>query len=570
VKKIFKKMLTAVCAFALCIVCTGCSWLEINRSRYYDQIVATVGDLSFTKKDLAEAYNSYGYQYYEQGYYSSLEESITATVNSMIERKLLLEEIKKNYTLTDTEKLEVKKETLDYMRDSVNTFVEKVRKEWDCEIKVEEEAEKESLRDAEESYSPTTTFEIVKNSKGENEIVVSRVRESKETPILDNLPEHFSKDYLLPIEENVAKEAWTRYIKSLQDVAKSEERSTEEKDVLLHEENRLLEMITNNKYLEKFEDDFFNNTPVNVQAVLDYYREQYAEQKSEYNTPVTEDDYYSAYHTAMKDASKNYIFYHPDSGNQYINVKHILLNFNDTQKELVETLKEEMNVKDADGNEDYSIIESDEYQTRLKEIAGLTTTTFELDGEKHTWTADEVYRYVKDTVTGTFTERSAKFDDLIYIFNDDPGIMNSAFDYVVNFNTERVTDQMVKPFANGVRALDKRNGGEGEGSMDAIISDYGIHIIFHDGIAKNLFGDADLSKEKNEVSDEQLLSALCNTMTTPDSNKSLFNYFYDTLNLDENLYNNKTTNVINSIKTRLASQDIKIVIYKNNIKDMWE
>ena len=49
-----------------------------------------------------------------------------------------------------------------------------------------------------------------------------------------------------------------------------------------------------------------------------------------------------------------------------------------------------------------------------------------------------------------------KLDDLIYIFNDDPGIMNSEFDYVVNLDTE-VTDQMVKPFADGVTALDERD-----------------------------------------------------------------------------------------------------------------
>jgi len=565
VKKLYKKLLTIVCSIALCVVCTGCSWLEINKKAYYGQVVASIGNIEFTKQDLTEAYQSYGYQYLEQGYSSSLEDAINATIDSMIDRRLLLDEVKKNYSISTPESLEIKKEAFDYMQESVDTFATKVRKEWDCEIKFEEESEDTPLRDAETEYSPSTEYIIITNDKGENEIVVSRIEEVKEVVDTSDLPEHFTKSYLRVTDEKVYAEAWTRYVKSLQDAAKSEGRSTEESEVLLHEEKRLIKLLENNKYLEKFEEDFYKNTPVDVQTVLDHYREQYNAQKSKYNTP---EDHYSAYHEAMKDSSKNYIYYHPDSGNQYVNVKHILLNFDERQKEAVETLKTEFNVKDADGNEDYSIIESDAYQARLKEIAGLTKTTFEMDDETLTWTANEVVDYVESQIksTGNFKEKSARFDDLIYIFNDDPGIMNSEFDYVVNLDTENVTDQMVKPFANGVRALDKSNGGDGAGSMDVIISDYGIHIIFHDGNAKNLFGDTDLS----DVSDEQLLLALCSTMTTPDSNKSIFNYIYDTLAIDSNLYNMKSTSVINAIKTSLAQDDIKIIYYKNNYKDLYK
>ena len=564
-KKLYKKLLTIACSIALCVVCTGCSWLEINKKAYYSQVVASVGNIEFTKQDLTEAYQSYGYQYLEQGYSSSLEEAINATIDSMIERRLLLDEVKKNYSISTPESLEIKKEAFDYMQESVDTFATKVRKEWDCEIKIEEDSEATPLRDAETEYSPSTEYTIITNDKGENEIVVSRIEEVKEVVDTSDLPEHFTKSYLRVTDEKVYAEAWTRYIKSLQDAAKSESRSTAEKDVLLHEEERLIKLLENNKYLEKFEEDFYANTPVDVQTVLDHYREQYNAQKSKYNTP---EDHYSAYHEAMKDSSKNYIYYHPDSGNQYVNVKHILLNFDERQKEAVETLKTEFNVKDASGNEDYSIIESDAYQARLKEIAGLTKTTFEMDDEILTWTANEVVDYVESQIksTGNFKEKSARFDDLIYIFNDDPGIMNSEFDYVVNLDTENVTDQMVKPFANGVRALDKSNGGEGKGSMDVIISDYGIHIIFHDGNATNLFGNTDLS----EVSDDQLLLALLTTTTTPDSNKSIFNYIYDTLAIDSNLYNMKSTSVINAIKTSLAKEDIKIIYYKNNYKDLYE
>ena len=59
------------CCFTLClVVLTGCSWLKIDNNKYYNAIVASVGDKNFTKRELVTAYNSYGYQYTENFGYS--------------------------------------------------------------------------------------------------------------------------------------------------------------------------------------------------------------------------------------------------------------------------------------------------------------------------------------------------------------------------------------------------------------------------------------------------------------------------------------------------------------------
>ena len=107
-KKLVKKILTTVCTLVLCLVClTGCSWLEINKKNYYSQVVVTVGDKhEFTKKDLVEAFSSYGYQYYQQ-YGYSLEESINQTITSMIDRALLMDEVKKTISI-DEDELEIR------------------------------------------------------------------------------------------------------------------------------------------------------------------------------------------------------------------------------------------------------------------------------------------------------------------------------------------------------------------------------------------------------------------------------------------------------------------------------
>ena len=575
-KKLFKKILTSLCALTLCVLClTGCSWLQIDKAKYYNEVVVTVGDKEFTKKDLVDAFSNYGYQYY-QSYGYSLEESVNQTIKSMIDRSLLMDVVKKEidndekYKFTEQEKLEIRKQVFDYMQDSINTFETKIRKEWDMEVEFDEETTTESLRKQEEEYTPSTKFEIVTIDEKTTYQVLRAEDEAEKIYVPDNLPLHFSKDYRIVTDKKVSDEAWTRYIKSLQDLAKSEGRSTKEEDVLLHEEQRLIDLMTNNKYLEKYEARFFDTIDVNTEAVLKYYKEQYKSQLQIYTASE------SQYHTAMESASSNYIYYHVNSGNEYVNVKHILINFTQEQKDQIKTL---------DTLKDNGSISEADYNTQVQRIANKTMSTFEMSeelfnkygatynfqkvtGKTNTYTAyaSDIYNFVKDYATGVnLKEKSQKFNELVYVFNDDGGFMNSEFDYVVNLDTS-ITDKMVKPFADGVRALDKSNGGEGAGSMDMIISEYGYHIIFHDGVAENIVDANNI----DNISDENLLYLLCTTMTTPDSNKSIFNYIYDKLKLDENLYNNMTTQVVENERNKLKENNVVIVYYEKRYEDLWK
>jgi len=554
VKKIFRKLLTTCCALLLSVVLlSGCSWAKIDNERYYKQIVATVGDMEFTKKDLLDAFNNYGYQYY-QSYGYDMETSINETINSMIDRALLLEEVKKQVIITPEEELEIKKQAFDHIQDAIFEYETEVREEWDMVIKTEEPEEKESLRVAEEVYEPKTVYE--------NGVVKIIEEESEEIFVGDiTASTHFTKEMATVTDVRVSNEAWTRYIKALQDAAKSEGRDSSESAVILHEEERLIKLVRDNKYLEKFQTEFKKNFAPDFSSILESYRNKYLAEVAAYTTDE------ALYHTAMKEASKNYIYYHPNSGNEYVNVKHILIKFSDAQTAEIDVLKAQYGIgDDAEQNEKNPYY--DEYQARVNEIASRTQSTFEMDGERYTWSAQAVYNYVKSYVTGSAKERSIKFNELIYVFNDDDGMMNSAFDYVVNLDTE-VEDQMVKPFADGVRALDTSNGGDGAGSMDMILSEYGYHIIFHDGNAKNIIDEENI----RTISDEQLLEILCTTTTTPNSNKTIFNLLYDELGGADNgetAYNNMTAELVKDIRNRLKAEDVVIKIYVKNYKDLIE
>lgn len=579
-KKTFKKILTTCCAGVLSLVLlSGCSWAKIDNDKYYNLTVATLGDLSFTKKDLIEAFNNYGYQYY-QNYGYDMETAVDETITSMIDRQLLLQEVKTMYQLTDDEKLTLKKEVFEYIQDTVLDYEDDVREEWDMEIKTETPEDTEGLRDAKEEYTPSTEYVLVQktvkepiysttpNADNDYDIVdykdvtkwvyQVRVIEEDDDKVFTEgitLDTHFSKDMLIVTDQKVTNEAWTRYIKALQDSAKNEGRSTKESDVLRYEEDRLYGLMEDNKYLEKFKEDYNSRVGLDVSSILASYRASYKSQMASFEADE------SLYHTAMESASSDYVYYHINSGNEYVNTKHILIKFSDTQTQEITDLKAFYKIDD-----NYEEGTNPEYDRRLAEItsASRTMSTFELDGETKTWTAKEVYNYVKRNVTGNAKQRSVKFDELIYVFNDDDGMMNSEFDYVVNLDTN-VTDKMVKPFANGVRALDKSNGGEGAGSMDMILSEYGWHILFHDGNAKNIVDKSEI----DNISDEELLNRLCNTYTTPNSNKTVFNYLYDKASVSaDSAYNNMTAEVVANIRTRLANEGVVIKLYVKNYKDL--
>lgn len=560
-KKTLKKILTTCCAGVLSLVLlSGCSWAKIDNEKYYNLVVASIGDLSFNKKDLIEAFNNYGYQYY-QNYGYDMQTAVEETITSMIDRELLLQEVKTMYQLDDAEKLTLKKEVFEYIQKTVSEYEDDVRKEWDMEIKTDTPKESEGLRVSKEEYTPTTEYVPVQTTdeNGNPKLVYQvKVVEAEEDEVFTEgitLDTHFSKSMLVVTNQKVTNEAWTRYVKALQDSAKNEGRSTKESDVLRYEEDRLYKLMEDNKYLDKYKVDYNSRVGLDVSSILASYKANYKSQMASFEADE------SLYHTAMENASSNYIYYHVNSGNEYINTKHILIKFSEAQTQEITDLKAFYSIGD-----EYEEGSNSEYERRLAEItsSSRTKSTFELDGKTQTWTAKEVYNYVRSNVTGSAKERSVKFDELIYVFNDDDGMMNSEFDYVVNLDTA-VKDKMVAPFANGMRSLDKSNGGEGAGSMKMILSEYGWHIIFHDGNAKNIVDKSEI----DNISDEELLNRLCNTYTTPNSNKTVFNYLYDKASISaDTAYNNMTAEVVANIRTKLANEGVVIKLYVKNYKDL--
>ena len=537
--------------------------LELDKKKYYEQVVASVTSeqseyvREYTKKELIEAYYNYSYSNVQNGSVTA-EQGVKTAFNSMIERGLLIAGIEKEYIktgeidFTEEHENQIREEAFEYMQDQIFNYEDEIRiekgitPESEDQATSEEEVE-ESLRAEYEKYEP----QIIYNEEIDG--AVKNTELDHDTILGYTVPLHFTQKIT---DEAISKEAYVRYVKALQKSAKSEGRDTSESEVIKHEEERLIKLLTENKYLELFEEYLAQNNVYNVidangnitvredvlDKVVDYYKKQYNAQKNLFDLNI------NAYHTAMgSDASK--VYYHPNSGEEYMYVSHILLKFSDSQASEVKALKGKLENKQ---------ISQDEYDRKVKNIANNIQVVYEKNNEVYTSNAEEVYKTIVDYVNtygGNDVEKRAKlFNDMIYIYNDDEGIMNKDFAYVVNLKTT-VEDKMVKEFANASRELNE-NPEKGVGSMsEMVITEYGVHIIFHAGLVENII-------TSNNI-DNLTYQALFKHNTQLSSNKTLFNFVYDQLTFND--YATRTTDLVKQIKGNVVIDD-----YVDNYDDLYE
>ena len=169
-----------------------------------------------------------------------------------------------------------------------------------------------------------------------------------------------------------------------------------------------------------------------------------------------------------------------------------------------------------------------------------------------------MYEYIVnyvDTYGGSDAKERAKaFNKMIYMFNDDEGIMNKDFAYVVNLDTE-VQDKMVAEFANASRELNS-NPEKGVGSLSGmVVSEYGIHIIFHAGLVT--------SPDPSGLNTQQLLNVLVSQNTQLSSDKTMFHLIYD--NITAATADERTQNMVNQ-----AEGYVVVTIYTKKCKDLLE
>jgi len=562
--KTLKKILRIAFLLCLCVVSfvsfTACNMLSLDTQKDYNQIVVVAGDLSFTKRDLIENYYSYGYQYYQNS--NDIKSALKQTAKTMVQRELLFEEIKKIIDITNFEGVdytnEIRYNVFDSMQQAYDKIEKEIRKEWYDE-EFNEAEKKTPLRTEKIEYKPTVKL------NEQNELI--RIIESDENNNLEQMPadfETYNKKFESQTDNKLNAETWSRYIKSLQSVAKNENRPLDKQSLLKFEQERLIKLYTNNKYIELYKEYVLKNAEISTAEVVRYFKNEYEYQYSLFNGLLNT----SAYDTAMSKASSEFVFYHDEKSEGYIYVNHILIKFGDTVSQMITNKKNEYGITTEEQESELLKDKNSNYYKDYQEILKAVEVTYEKDGvvqKPITLSAvqDEIIQSVNSIQLSDTQERFQEFERLMYLYNDDAGAMNADFYYNVNLDTD-VQDKMLKRFADASRTLaSDYNLGQiyAGGPFDGLViteyetGKYGAHIIIHGGLSGNFITPKNI--------DSLTYDMLLNQKVNPASDKTLFQYFYDKLQLDNDIFDKATESIVNTRMSEIGNVEYREHYYKN-------
>ena len=551
-KKILSLLITIGMSVSLLV---GCNLFSVNPKKYYDQVVATVGNHSFTMYDLLQAYELNGENYINNG--SSYEEAINQCLDDLIDKTLLIDYVKANniVALDNDDYNDIKLSVYTSIQSSITSFEDQIKVERGlAEEDSEESGSDEGTASAEQNSNYVSKF-MVDESKQEFDIV----RKPTVNPDYGKDPGEFVqvKDLIYP---DISDEAYNRYIKTLQAQARKYGRSDKVEDVKSAEFDRLTKAFTENKYIEKLQEDYYKDMDLVKRDVVNSYVNSYAEDYVTYNNKNVK------YNTTMSNAASSYagdMYYHPEVN--YMAVSHILLKYDVPTETQIALLKNKLESGDPDYNEE-------EYK---KDVLALSETMqVEYVDEKGTTryaTASEVFAKVKNEISEIeiedLSDRAKKFYKLMDMFNDDEGITSAKYGYLIPLNitdNNGAKDSMIAEFADDSRALNEENALGGNISAELVLGSYGYHIIFNMGELKNLFTLEEM--QNPEVYFDKIWKTLFNTTINLTSNQTLFDSIYDSLAGDEDSLAN--TYISELVKT--AKSGLEIKKYEGRYDNLWK
>ena len=538
-----KLSLVLVCMFMVITLFSGCSLVTLNQGKYLSQVVATVGETEITKEELITAYNNYYETLSNQNYTQN--QIVDYCMDLLIDRAILEQYSKGKYTLTQAEKNTALINTYEFVQSQLEELEGTVRAEWNITSSVSETESTTATTYSE--YEPKANFV-------DGEIVVVEKSEAVETPhygFADKVKGF--KTYWSFERQDVADEAYSRYIKNLRKYEELKGIETEkDDDVLLNEIDRVYKLYEKDAYLTKVQTEYNKSLlkSITAEMVKDEYFRLVDENKARYDVAeVGMDEYVDDMLNSAKD-----VYYHPVT-REFFYVTHVLLKFSDEQDAELKEWKSLLEQK--------AILQSD-YDAKMKELADdIKVTVVDADGKEtgDVLSVTEAYNNIKASVDSgsTLREKALNFNQYVYSYNLDPGIKNAEKDYVIGKKIDEDTEtrsKMVESFTNASRDLYDAylaNGQLGNIS-DLVLSDNGYHIIMLTGVAENMV------VSENAV---EACGDLNNYYVNAHTTQTYFHKIFDSLVSENKNYESFTNGILIDFKN-----NNKIVKYTSRYSDL--
>lgn len=612
-------------SFLFVIACTlsGCAGFSINRVKYYNEVIATVGTTSITRHDLLTAYNNYGRSYYVSQQGMEEDDALVATLDLLIDREALFLYAKqdKNNTFTPNEyqvnsSIESLFSTLDEQMSNYLTSAETVYNVKPISHSGDSSSEEETTPYIYSNYK--SRAELVKDEEKstEDNIVykINYIAEDDPTttndPIIENKTllttyadsnENYSQlikaiqnKYLQLFKTKVnsrypankSTEIYNHAISSLTNDLLNYEyylRDSNGKaysknfdDMLYRYFSRAFDGVIQSQYLTNIQTHFLKNETLSTQELVNAYNNQVL-----YDSIVYGGDLEN-YKTTITGISTNgdTILYHPSltDGTEFGYFVHMLIQFTDDEKTAITNLDLDSldlnKTYDKDSQEQQRI---NAYKNLLskKEItprdpitglpAGAPSTINEIMEEYQTILS------IKD-----YNDRLVAFVQFMYKYSQDPGLLSGGMPYVVGTNGNT---QMVESFTAEAIALmqgkkdnvdygNRTNSGlkgnmtvwaDGMEYKDLCISEHGIHLIMY-------VDDVAAYDIKTPVSTITDLQKEVNPLT----HKTYFDLMFDKVYPANNGSNYTSNNGYTSYEERLVTESKQknaVVKYTTKIKN---
>ena len=331
------------------------------------------------------------------------------------------------------------------------------------------------------SVSNSTTYPVKPEEESDEDVV-----ETEEwMPSLSRYPGLSGDDDNISLE----KEAMRRFIEILENRIKDDFRLTDDDlkkfDADREEINKIIDTkgvsyvypmigqthlmyyvstksIERSQKITALQDYLTKNITVSDAEVMNAYTSLLNEQSSTYANNV------AAFDSAMSQGST--VLYYPNDN--YFYVKHILLPFSDEQTAALNAYKARLNVTKE---------QVKAYRAQLAEALVAYPHDAGEDDKSRPMTVAQIMNEIKAKMLPleiNTQEADLAFDDLIYLYNTDPGAFGNNKGYVVKYKlNDGENETYMQEFADAARYM-RENLEVGQVYYEPVITDYGVHIMY--------------------------------------------------------------------------------------------
>lgn len=600
-KNKFTALFMSVCMCLLTCVSlvAGCSLVTTDMSKYYNTPVASFtyenGEKEeVTKKELITAFNSYGYQYY-QNYGMSLSEAYKYTLDAVINQKLVINSAEEKASqansgevLTTKQKTYLWEKTYEAIEDNIISYYNDLNN-----IKEDEEETSDDGVVSQEVYNSTAN--IISNNDGTYSIVLEQTTTSdvdshdywsgadRDINTQNDLDALYNYVLTFVRENPTYTQAFNKYLSQAKSSEEGMRLSTDNKSVFQREIMRVYGVLYDSFMVDLYqEQNQGSNSSVTIANILDVYTNRVV---SDYNKYVTENA--STYEDdVLEDVSK--INYFQTTGTQFFYVSHILAKFTDEQQAEYDRLTAIVN-GESDGPETIGEAQAKiedlynnlSFPVREKNSDGEWVEIKGENGQTVTKSAAAVMEEValKLATAGDNEYLKAEyFEEFIYKYNQDDGMFNSDRNYVIGIDyttpdTENGTSytiysNMVENFTNAAISLYNQGNAQigdiymqtdGDYSSGLIRTEYGLHIMVYEGKVQNLFTgiNQDFTLTVNDI---QVLDSK-EARLKAGVDKTVFDVIFDELNKDN-------FSIFENMDLQFLRSQVSIEYYPDAYKDL--